>query len=122
MESLSKEELDWLDKLVKQCKNKISKEATTEYLENHKLDYKYNDFADSSGYCSIVTYDVRNKYLRGLLKLGIAFPIGNGYVISAVGTHFISQSISFHEYINNKVCDKLNKEIGKIFYVRSKLD
>ncbi|WP_449274517.1 hypothetical protein [Lacihabitans lacunae] len=122
LEGLSQEELDWLKRLISRCQNQISKDATEEYLQKHKLDPRYNDFKDSAGFSSIVTYEVRNKYLRGLINLGIAFPIGYGYSIRAVGTHFRSQSISFHEYVTKKVCDELNREIGNIFYVHSNLD
>ncbi len=122
LEDLSVKELNWLKELVSRCQNVISKKATEDYLKNHKLNPKNNDFDDAAGFSSIYSYAVRNKYLRGLLKLDIAFPIGDGYMIRAIGTHFHSQSISFREYIAQKVCDELNKELGDIFYVHSRLD
>lgn len=119
---LTDNELNDIKKIILKCKDMISKSATEEYLDTHKLHPDFNDFVDTCGYATIKSYEVRSKNIRGLLKLGLASSFGNCYNIDAIGTHFLSQSISFHEYVAKKVCDALNNELENIFYVQSYID
>ena len=121
---LTEEFIQFIDKTIKHGKDVVSKEATDEYLKRNanNLDKTYNDFIDSCGYCDIRSFKPRNKYIRAMLKLGVATSYGESYAIDAVGVHFLSQSLCFHEFITNKVCLYLNQEFDNIFLVNSYLD
>ena len=120
--NISNEELKWLEKVILYCREVISKEATEKYLKKHKIDDEIKDFRDACGYSNIVCYESRNKYLRGLIKICVATPLSRSYLIKATEPSFSSQSISFHEFIANEVCDYLNSKIENIFYVKSYMD
>jgi hypothetical protein len=121
--NLLEEEKLKLQKVIETAKTLVTQKAEVDFRANTKLRVDSNeDYVDSAGNSSIKCNDPRNKYLRGLIELGIAFPFGGGYIINAVGAHEFSQSITFNEFMAKRVCDYLNKELAEIFYTTSRLD
>ncbi len=119
LEELDEENLNRLSEIIRIAKEEITPNAEKEFMANRNGNY---DVRDACGFASIKSYNPRNKYLRGLKKLGFASSFGDGYSIKAIGKYTFIQSITYHEFIAEKVCDFLNKEIGDIFHVTSRMD
>lgn len=118
LEELDKENLYKLSEIIRIAKEEITPSAEKEFIEKNGS----YDIRDACGFASIKSCSPKNKYLRGLKKLGFASSFGDGYYIKAIGKYKFIQSITYHEFIAKKVCDFLNKEIDDIFYVTSRMD
>ena len=122
-EELTQIEKNLLMKTMDLAKGEISTSAEKEF---HDITYlKLNDqghYNDLVGFASIMCYSPRNKYLREMLKLGIATSFGEGYIIKLIGNVHQFQSVTYQEYIASKVCDYLNTNLENIFSTKTYMD
>jgi hypothetical protein len=123
IDKLNPSEIECLKKVINYAKTKLSIEAEKDFhnytsLKKHKKGY----YLDLCGSASIMCNDPKNKYLREMMELGIASSYGEGYFIKAIGNVHKDQSVSYHEFIAERICAFLNKELENIFYTKTYMD
>ncbi|MEX0363078.1 MAG: hypothetical protein AB3N10_19035, partial [Allomuricauda sp.] len=123
IEELSQTEKDLLNKTLKIAKGDISIAAETEFHKTTSLSLnEHGHYNDLCGFASIMCFSPRNKYLREMLNLGIASSYGEGYIIKAIGNVNKYQSVTYHEFIADKVCKFLNEKLDNVFSTKTYLD
>lgn len=90
--------------------------AYKEYKYHHKM------HMGACGYANIISYDVAVPIIQQMLKMGIASGPYDGRVVLRIeGEWEPSQSIDYEEYLVEKMCEVLNRELKVSFYTESQL-
>ncbi len=117
--------LDAIGIAVDEAKRRVSKEAADEFIRLHPPERQgpnWVDYQDACGDANVRCSDPNHPVLRGMLQLGVAQPSPRGYFIKAVGPVAASQSITYNEYVADRVSQFLNERLAPIFRMESWLD
>lgn len=120
---ISDEEKTKLMKVLKKCMN-MSRAFANDFISNTKFEIESNGLInDISGFAHVASDKIDNKYIRFLLKENLADSIGETIWVKQMERDIpFQQSLSYHEYIAERQCEILNKEIDNIFRVYSRVD
>lgn len=115
-EEISDAEKTKIRLIISECSDLATKFAD-EFVAKSKIEKGKDGFyEDICGSCYVASYKTTNKYMRFLLKEGVATSIGDCFWLDKLhnSVPFI-QCMSYYEYIAHKQCDFLNEKIDKIF-------
>jgi len=120
---ISDEEKKILMKVFEKCAH-MSKAFAYEFINNTKFEIESNGLInDISGFAHVASDQIDNKFIRFLLKENLADSIGEIIWVKQMERDIpFQQSLSYHEYIAERQCEILNKEIDNIFRVYSRVD
>lgn len=121
--TLTPQELGLLMETIEEAKTTITKKASLEFHKTtHLTKMEDGDYADACGEANIHCDNPRDKYLRKMIELGLAYCYGDGYSLDVIGEKDGLQSVSYHEFVANEVCVFINKKLGTSFYAKTYVD
>lgn len=122
-EEISDEEKMKIKSIITECSELATKFAA-DFIMNTKIEKDKDGFyKDICGFSYVVSYETTNKYMRFLLNEGIATSNRDCFYLNKLQNKvpFI-QCMSYYEYIAQKQCEFLNKNIDEIFTTCSTRD
>lgn len=119
-ETLTDEEKAKTNSALKYCLSKAN-EFATEFFRVTTLGKDSDGFIkDICGSAFIASYETSNKYVRFLLEERLAHSLGQCVLLKNMLKDIPGdQSLTYAEYIAQKQCEYLNKEIADVFTVYS---
>ncbi|WP_413514121.1 hypothetical protein [Myroides odoratus] len=123
-DGLSREEEMRVINVIEECKNNAKIYAEEFIKDNTDILIENVEFKDICGYAYIQSYDMRNKYVRFLVKQEYMYANQDrGYTFDNLDLEIpFLQGLIYHEFIAKKQCEFLNKKIENLFSVYSIYD
>ncbi|WP_456311574.1 hypothetical protein [Pseudomonas shirazensis] len=106
--------------ILEKVKTAIECASTICYKESEK-DYEAHGDYDVSGFCHIVTYDVKSEITQALIDLDIAHSYGKGSYTVYIKSYPV-QGLGTQEIGHKAAAEYLTAELGQKFYTKSRWD